>query len=446
MSDIHLPHIAAQAIGTPLLMHPRKLDNILSWLGPRLASGADWSAVIQAEQIEHRESADYTVADGVAIVPVIGSLVHRGSRMGYSGTTAYQALDKNLTLAMNDSGVHSVLLDIDSPGGQVAGVFDLSERIMQMRSSKRIVAVASDLAASAAYAIGCSAHELVVTQTAAAGSIGVVMAHVEYSQQLAEQGVGVTYIYAGDHKVDGNPYEPLPDTVKADMQAEIDGIYQLFTGHVASARGISQQRVIDTQARVLIGESAVSAGLADRVGTLETEFERLRAQHTRGAVSRRFANRNQRIPSMSQTTTAATTQAVTPSAGAVAETTPPASEANPQTTTAASDQTAVLELTQAEVDAGKLGAASQAEMAERGRVLAIMDGADELGMSASVTRKMIENGSSIEAATDMMLAVKENLDEAAAVNTAHSAGANAGSINAMPSYGDIYSKRNQGAQ
>lgn len=434
MPDIHLPHIAAQAIGTPLLMHPRKLDNILSWLGPRLASGTDWSAVIQAEQIEHRESADYTVADGVAIVPVMGSLVHRGSRMGYSGTTAYQALDKNLTLAMNDHGVHSVLLDIDSPGGQVAGVFDLCERILQMRSTKRIVAVASDLAASAAYALGCAAHELVVTQTASAGSIGVVTAHVDYSQKLAEQGVGVTYIYAGDHKVDGNPYEPLPDTVKADLQAEIDGIYQLFTGHVAKARGLSQQQVIDTQARVFIGEHAVSAGLADRVGTLDTEFERLKAQHRRGAVSRRFANRHQRNSSMT-TTTHTTPSTAAPDAAAGNEAnTPPA---------ASTEQTAVLELTQAEVDAGQCNAASQAEQAERARVLGIIDGADTLGMSASVTRKMIENGSSLEAATDMMLAVKENLDEAAAVNTSHAAGATAGHPNAMPSYGDIYSKRNQ---
>ena len=437
MPDFNLPNIAAQAIGTPLLMHPAKLDNILSFLGPRLISGADWGAVIQADHVEHRDSADYIVADGVAIIPIVGSLVHRGRSMNSSGVTAYQAIDANLHKAMNDNGVHSILLDIDSPGGQVAGMFALANSILEMRQHKHITAVANELAASAAYGLGCAASEFVVSPTATAGSIGVVMAHVDYSKQLAEQGVAVTYIYAGDQKVAGNPYEPLPETVKADLQQEIDGIYQLFTSHVAKSRGISQQRVIDTQARVFIGEGAVSAGLADRVSTIEAEFTRLKARNNqRGAGSRRFANREQGTTSMSVPNQGDSNNATQPAAATTEATTPPAA--------AHTDQTAVLELTQSEVDAAKLDAFQNGADNERKRSLAIIDSGAELGISAGVIRKMIENGSSIEASTDTMLAIKESVDEASAINTSHTAGAQASTARAMPSNAEIYAKRNGG--
>lgn len=425
-----MQNILSQVIDTPLLMHRGKLDNIMSWLGPRIVTGADFSAAIQAEQVEHRSNSDYVVADGVAIIPVIGSLVYRGRSMNSSGMTAYQALDANLTMAMNDSAVKSILLDIDSPGGQVSGCFDFAERLIEMRQSKRIVAVANDLAASAAYAIGSAASELVVTQTAAAGSIGVVMAHVDYSKNMAENGVGVTYVYAGDHKVDGNPYEPLPADVKADMQEEINGIYELFTSHVATARGMKQKDVIATQARVFIGQKAVDAGLADRVGTIESEFARLKAAHsTTGAGSRRFATRHQEV-SMTKETTVAPSQ----SAGAAVPASPAAA------------QTAVTEITDAEYSAA-IDKATQAGVAEeRARCLSIFSAGKDLGLDDSVMTTQIEQGASADTANQVMLAIKSGIDASVQVNTQHSAGANSAEPKSaeMPSYGEIYGKRNAG--
>lgn len=445
----NMPNIAAQVIGTPLLMHQGKLDNIMSWLGPRLFSGLDVSAAIQADEVQHRTSADYVVADGVAIIPVIGSLVHRGMSMNSSGITAYQALDMNLTKAINDPDVNSILLDIDSPGGQVSGCFDFAERLLEMRKIKPIIALANELAASAAYAIGSSATELVVTRTARVGSVGVVTAHIDQSEQLKENGVAVTYVFAGDHKVDGNPTQSLPDSVKASMQAEMNNIYQIFTGHVAKARGMDQQAVIDTQAQMYTGQQAVDAGLADRVGTLETEFERLKARNqNQGAGSRRFATRQTHEVTMSNTQTPApaaeTTQPVvlsTPPAGALPAASQETREASP-VTLASTAQTAVTELTDAEFQAAISAAKTEAATEERQRCLSIMSSASDIGLSQSVAVGQIEAGATVESAGKVLLSIKEGIDANVQIQTSHSAGATASTQVSMPTYGDIYSRRN----
>ena len=416
MSEIHLENIASEVIGTPLLMLPAKLDNILGWLGPRLLSGVDWSAAIQAETVEHRNNADYIVADGVAIVPLIGSLVHRGSSMNSSGITAYQAFDRNLTLAENDPSVNSILLDVDSGGGQVAGMFNQAKRVLGMRKNKKVVAVSNELAASAAYGIACSASEFVVTETARAGSIGVVLAHVDYSKQLESAGVAVTYVYAGDHKVDGNPYQALPETVKADLQAEIDGIYGLFTSHVATARDISVKRVIDTQARVFTGENAVSAGLADRVSTFEAEFERLRSQG--GAPSGRIYS--------ATTSSSACTDIKT-------------DDSNEDIKMNEEEMAAAID---AAVSAAVVTASAEATAAERTRCMSIMDSAAELGVSNDIAKKMMNTENSAEAATDLMLSLKESMDEQTATVAGHSAGATPDAEPAAMSAAEIYAKRN----
>jgi signal peptide peptidase SppA len=270
-------------------MQSEKLDSVVRALSPRIFSegGANFELIIAAES-SHRAEGDYTVADGVAIIPVVGSLVHRGDNMGYSGTTAYHAIDRRITLAIQDVNVKSILLDIDSPGGEVSGCFDLADRIYALRSQKKIVAMINDLGASGAYAIASQCSEIAVTQAGSAGSIGVRLVHVEYSKALNEAGIKYTIIDAGANKSDGNPYEPLPDAVRERLKSQVDQIYTLFTESVARGRDIKIKDVIATEAQVFMGVEAVNMGLADRVSTLEAEFDQLR---TVSSLSR-FSDRN----------------------------------------------------------------------------------------------------------------------------------------------------------
>ncbi|CAA7615719.1 S49 family peptidase [Magnetospirillum sp. UT-4] len=286
-----LPHLAARLYGTPLLVARSKLDVILGALGPRLAGQAisfDSDAVPAAEIA--------VTPDGIAIVPVIGTLVARSGYLGAaSGLTAYSDIAESIEAAATDPGVRAILLDVDSSGGEVGGLFDLVDHIQAIRSQcgKPIWAVADEAALSAAYAIACTADRLYVTQTGEVGSIGVVAVHRDESGADAQAGLAWTFVHAGASKVDGNPHQPLSDSARAALQADVDALYGKFTTLVAERRRLSPDAVRATEAQVYRGDQAVAAGLADEVGTLRVALADLGAVLARPTVSRPIAARKE---------------------------------------------------------------------------------------------------------------------------------------------------------
>jgi signal peptide peptidase SppA len=189
----------------------------------------------------------------------------------------YQELSQRFEAALADPSASAIVLNCDSPGGEVSGCFELAEQIYSARGKKPIHASVSSLAASAAYAVASAADSISITQTAAAGSIGVVMRHVDMSKMLKKDGVSVTHIFAGAHKVDGNPYEPLPKDVQARFQGEIDTLYDMFVDTVARHRGMDRQAVINTEADIFMGQAAIDRGLADKIETPDQLITRLAA-------------------------------------------------------------------------------------------------------------------------------------------------------------------------
>jgi len=305
----HYPHLAARVFNTPLLVHPAKLDAMLAGLGGRLL-GADGAIhlSVNAAPSEGAElfttargayaDAGYRVVDGVAVVDVFGLLAHRGRMEADSSyVLGYQDVARRLDAALGDPEVVAVLLLMETPGGEVSGAFDLSDQIYARRGIKPIGAIAGDMAASAGYLIGSAADEMAVTQTGYAGSVGVVMRHVDMSQAIANEGYRVTQVYAGANKVLGNPYEPLPEAARASIQAEIEGIYELFVESVARNRGMDVAAVRATEASVYRGQAAVDAGLADRVTTADQMINDLRVRASasrspRAAVRTTHSERN----------------------------------------------------------------------------------------------------------------------------------------------------------
>ncbi len=158
----------------------------------------------------------YRVVNGIAVLPVTGTLVHRlGGMRPFSGMTGYDGIVACLQQAMADSQVRGILLDIDSPGGQAAGAFDCADMIYRLRQQKPVWALCNDTACSAAMLLASACSRRLVTQTSRIGSIGVMMSHVSYAGHLAQAGVDITLIYSGAHKVDGNQFEALPAEVSA---------------------------------------------------------------------------------------------------------------------------------------------------------------------------------------------------------------------------------------
>lgn len=261
-----LPHLASRLYGTPLLLVRSKLDVILSVLGERV----QWPAPQEALPIPAPRSI-VGAAPGIAVIPVYGTLVRRSLGLdAASGLTSYGQVASMLDAALADASVRGILLDIDSPGGEAGGVFELAQRVRAASAVKPVWAVASDSAFSAAYAIACAASRIYVSQTGGVGSIGVIAMHVDQTARDAQDGYRYTAVTAGAHKNDFSPHEPLDPDGYALLQAEVDRLYGLFVDHVAAMRGLDVTAVRATEAGLYFGPNAISVGLADRLGTTES--------------------------------------------------------------------------------------------------------------------------------------------------------------------------------
>ena len=267
-----LPHLAARLFGVPLAIHRPKLDVILSVLGarvglPELAAPGDYAPPVRQP----------TPATGkVAVIPIHGTLVRRSSGLeAVSGLASYTGIAAQLDAALASPDVAAILLDVDSPGGESGGVFDLADRIRAASQIKPIWAVANDMAFSAAYALASAASRVFVARTGGVGSIGVIAMHIDQSVKDARDGVRYTAVFAGERKNDLNPHEPISDEAHAVLKAEVDRVYDLFVETVARHRGLDADAVRATEAGLFFGPDAVGAGLADAVGGFDDALSQL---------------------------------------------------------------------------------------------------------------------------------------------------------------------------
>ena len=205
------------------------------------------------------------VHNGVAHVPVRGELVSENGIGPVSGFTGYDGIAAQVQSADADPNVRGILLDIDSPGGEVSGLYECTRILMARRGTKPMRAMVRGMGCSAAYALAACADEITLHDLGYAGSIGTLAMHADFSGSLEQDGIKVTMFTAGEKKADGNSFEPLPERVARDIQAMVDIANTRFIAHVAEARAISADAVIAMQADIYRGEEAAKAGLVDKI-------------------------------------------------------------------------------------------------------------------------------------------------------------------------------------
>ncbi|HEY5656282.1 MAG TPA: S49 family peptidase [Myxococcota bacterium] len=224
-----------------------------------------------------------------AVVPVHGIIVPRGELLQdtSAGTTSAEAIDAALRQAAAVPGVDRIVLDVDSPGGNVAGVTELAATVREIAAEIDVVAVANHVMASAAYWLSAGASEIIASPSAAVGSIGVYAIHEDVSKRLEKKGINPTLISAGKHKVDGNPFGPLSESARADAQARVDEVYGRFVAAVAAGRGQTEAAVRDGfgEGRAVGAKEALAAGMVDRVGTLREVVREAGAAAPSGLVA-----------------------------------------------------------------------------------------------------------------------------------------------------------------
>lgn len=235
--------------------------------------GGVYSADEMASRLAaRRETPRPTVAGGVAVIPLYGMIMPRANLISdQSGLVTAESFGRSVSAAADDDSITRIVLDIDSPGGYAAGIPEAAAAVSRAAARKPVTAVANLEAASAAYWIATQASELVVSPSGEVGSVGVYQIHTDVSQALSEAGVKHTLIYQGQHKVEGNPYEPLGDEARAYIQSRVDHDYATFIHAVAAGRRTSIRQVIDTygEGRMIDAADAVRRGMADRVATLD---------------------------------------------------------------------------------------------------------------------------------------------------------------------------------
>lgn len=306
---MHHAQIAQRAFDTPLMIAPAKAQAFLFGLGPRItgqeirfdgvaASEPDLTAARRSARASliggdlvggHGDDANapFPVVDGVAVIAIAGTLVHRGAWIGQSsGLTSYEGLAAQIDAAVHDNAIRGIALEIDSFGGEVAGAFDLADRIRAARAKKPVHAFLAEHALSAGYALASQADCITLPRTGAAGGIGVITMHTDMSGMLAQKGVAVTLIHAGAKKADANPYTTLPDGIRDRLQAELEDLRSLFAETVSAGRGASMTKkaALATEAAVFRGVAAVEAGLADAVANPRAAFRTFTESVNRPAV------------------------------------------------------------------------------------------------------------------------------------------------------------------
>jgi capsid assembly protease len=202
--------------------------------------------------------------EGVAVLKIHGPIFHRASLMAtLCDAPSAAMLRREFEVAVSDPQVKAIVFDIDSPGGAVGGIAELGDAIYAARGKKPMVAYVGDLGASAAYWIASSADEVVANKTASLGSIGVVAAY-----RRAGDDKTVEFVSTQSPKKRLNPDS---ESGRAAIQAHIDTLADLFIADVARNRGFDAARVrVDFgQGDLIVGQRAVDAGLADRLGSLE---------------------------------------------------------------------------------------------------------------------------------------------------------------------------------
>lgn len=264
-------HILSLVACTPWAILPDRLAVILDLLSFRAAGGS-----LTADEIQMRIGAAakpmVRQTNVVGVLPIHGVIIPRGNMLAESsGAVSVERLQAQFRALLADPAISAIVLDVDSPGGAVTGVDEFAAEMHRARGVKPMVAVASPMAASAAYWLATAADEMLVNPTGEVGSIGVFAAHEDVSALMGKAGVKVSLISAGKYKTEGSPYEPLTDEARAAIQERVDDYYDMFVAAVARNRGVnaSDVRAGFGEGRVVGARKAKALGMVDGIGTLE---------------------------------------------------------------------------------------------------------------------------------------------------------------------------------
>lgn len=277
------PLLATRLFGSVLMAHPEKAATVAEVF---LGSGVEFTGItgdLMAGALDRANVDPFPMVDGIAVITIDGSLMNRGGYIGaQSGAVSYQGIQAQIARARSSTRVRAAILEVNSFGGEVQGVFETAKMIAALSAEKPTIAICSSNACSAGYLLASHARKVVAPEDGLVGSIGAVIMHLDRSGEFEQKGVRVTFVHAGDRKVDGNSAEPLPDRVREEYQRQVDATRDRFVDAVAKARGMSAGALYETEAACFYGRDALEAGLIDAIADPSEAFASFRGAITGG--------------------------------------------------------------------------------------------------------------------------------------------------------------------
>lgn len=288
-----MPLIASRMFNTPLLIDAGKAVAILTGLGGRVVEGGvEFGDAIPVDHIAfsngrvteslgtlgdrlgrlYQQAGEgnriFDRIGPVAIVPVEGTLVHKGAFLGQSsGEMSMQGIQTKIQAIRRDPSVRATVFEYDTFGGEAAGAFDTAQMMFELSQQMPTLAILNDFAYSAGYLMAAAQRQIVIPHMGGTGSIGAMTMHVDHSAKLEKSGSKVTIVGSGKYKGAGHSFGPLPEDIRSKMQARVDKMRDHFAGTVADFRGprLTKAAALATEADAYTGEDAVRAGLVDAV-------------------------------------------------------------------------------------------------------------------------------------------------------------------------------------
>lgn len=242
---------------------------------------------LHAVEAERGERLEYTynarIRNGVAILPIKGPIsAEMDFFTYYSGGTSISTLARDFTACLNDARVTAILFEINTPGGAVDGLSELARMIYEARGQKPMVARVRNLCCSAGLWLAAAVGDIVIADTAQVGSLGVYTVYLDTSRADAKNGFR-EIVFRSSQSPKKN-LDPATAAGADQLQARLDALGQIFVEAVAEYRGVTSEKVLADfgQGDVLVGQAAVEAGIADRLGTFEETLADL-ARHAGAA-------------------------------------------------------------------------------------------------------------------------------------------------------------------
>lgn len=284
MFRVTMAEVASGFYNTPIALDTTRAGNIAATL-----------RLMGAEMLPDTEchGQPYEVVDNIAVIEIGGTLLHRfGPYKAGWGLTGYDGVRVALQRALDDRTVRGIVLDIDSPGGEVAGCVDLADEIFAARARKPLLAILTKSALSGAYLLASAAHRIAVPRTGSVGGVGIIALVADMSGALTMKGITVNVIQFGARKADGLEVLPMSPAARARFQADVDTIGNLFVKTVARNRGLNPAAVLALQGANFLGPAGVRRGLADVVAPPQDVFERFATNLISSTPPRRSAQRS----------------------------------------------------------------------------------------------------------------------------------------------------------